>query len=191
MQNRVAGNPAFGSHRASVILTPCSSDDDPGNAAAEAPGSGDLAGYPELPFLPRAWKYVMGYKVFFLYMWPSGSRYLQVMAVVCLCLTGCQRAVNALLPYQIAVVTETLSPSSSELPCFHILKFVIYKWLQGGNGFLGSLRSTLWNEVKESSSMKLSIAAFKHVHSLDLDFHLDKRNGEILSVLRNDNPTYK
>jgi ATP-binding cassette subfamily B protein len=33
--------------------------------------------------------------------------------------------------------------------------------------------------------MKLSIAAFEHVHSLDLDFHLGKRNGEIISVLKN------
>lgn len=190
MRNRVGGNPALGFHWATVASTTFSSKVHLGNTAvegagrAEVPVSGYLKRHTGLPFLSRAWKYVMRYRVFFPYMWPSGSRYLQFMAVVCLCLTGCQRAVNALLPYQIAVVTETLS-TSSEPPWFHISKYFIYKWLQGGSGLLNSLQSTLWSEVSENSSMELSIAAFEHVHSLDLDFHLGKRNSDILSVLRN------
>jgi ABC-type bacteriocin/lantibiotic exporter with double-glycine peptidase domain len=191
MINRLSGNPAVGSHLETVASTSYISEEHPTNTAAKGLGRAGNSGWEYLkgytgipfPFLSRAWKYIKGYKIFFPYMWPSDSRYLQVMAMVCFCLTGCQRAINALLPYQIANVIETLSPSS-ELPRFHMLKYFIYTRLQA-EGLLGSLKSFCWSEVREYSSMKLSIAAFEHVHSLDLDFHLGKRNGEIISVLRN------
>jgi hypothetical protein len=138
MLNRLSGNPAVGPRWATVASTTCISEDHPVNTAAEGvgraevPGSRCLKGYTGIPFpfLSRAWKYVLDYKIFFPYMWPSDSRYLQVVAMVCFCLTGCQRAINALLPYQIANVIETLSPSS-ELPRFHMLKYFIYTRLQG------------------------------------------------------------
>jgi hypothetical protein len=190
MQNRLSDNPAVGSHCATVASTTCISEEHRANTAAEGvgranvPGSGYLKGYTGLPFFFSSWKFLLGYKIFFPYMWPSESRYLQVVAMVCFCLIGCQRAIKALLPYQTAIMIETLSPSS-ELPGFPILKLFIWKQVQGGGGLLGSLQSILWSEVSENSWMKLSIAAFEHVHSLGLDFHLGKRNGEILSVLRN------
>jgi hypothetical protein len=98
MLNRLSGNPAVGSHLETVASTSYISEEHPTNTAAkglgraENPGSGYLKGYIGIPFpfLSRAWKYVQGYKIFFPYMWPSDSRYLQVVAMVCFCLTGCQ-----------------------------------------------------------------------------------------------------
>ncbi|KAH5991118.1 hypothetical protein HBI60_257480 [Parastagonospora nodorum] len=45
------------------------------------------------------------------------------------------------------------------------------------------MRSALWIPVSQYSYRELSVAAFEHVHSLSLDFHLGKKTGEILSAL--------
>ncbi|CAK7237986.1 ATP-binding cassette-type vacuolar membrane transporter Hmt1 [Sporothrix bragantina] len=41
----------------------------------------------------------------------------------------------------------------------------------------------LWIPVSQYSYLALATTAFEHVHSLSLDFHLEKRTGEILSAL--------
>lgn len=133
------------------------------------------------------WGYLKGYRIFFPYMWPSKSRRLQVILLVCLCLTISQLVVNALVPFQTGVIAMKFS-TSSDITWFEISMYVGYMWLQGGDGLLCSLRSIIWDSVSQNSSMELSIAAFKHVHSLSLDFHLGKRNGEILSSLSNSKP---
>jgi ABC-type transport system involved in Fe-S cluster assembly fused permease/ATPase subunit len=61
--------------------------------------------------------------------------------------------------------------------------YVVYRWLQGGQGLLSSVRSSLWIPVGQYSYMELSTAAFEHVHGLSLDFHLGKKTGEVLSAL--------
>lgn len=58
--------------------------------------------------------------------------------------------------------------------------YVFYRWLQGN---LGSLRSGLWIPISQYSYLGLSTAGFEHVHSLSLDFHLEKQTGELLSAL--------
>jgi ABC-type transport system involved in Fe-S cluster assembly fused permease/ATPase subunit len=40
-----------------------------------------------------------------------------------------------------------------------------------------------WIPVSQYSYRELSVAAFEHVHSLSLDFHLGKKTGEVLSAL--------
>lgn len=69
------------------------------------------------------------------------------------------------------------------MPWLQICLYVIYRWLQGGQGLLSSLRSSLWIPVSQYSYMELSTAAFEHVHGLSLDFHLGKKTGEVLSAL--------
>jgi len=50
-------------------------------------------------------------------------------------------------------------------------------------GILGAIRSVLWIPIGQYSYRTLSTAAFEHVHSLSLDFHLGKKTGEVLSAL--------
>lgn len=132
------------------------------------------------------WEYLAGYSLFFPYLWPSKSRRLQLIAAVCFGLLICQRVVNILIPYQVDKITNSLTNNGEEgfqVPWLQICLFVIYRWLQGTQGFIGSLRSGLWIPVSQYSYMELSTAAFEHVHGLSLDFHLGKKTGEVLSAL--------
>ncbi|GMG47879.1 unnamed protein product [Aspergillus oryzae var. brunneus] len=135
------------------------------------------------------WEYVSSYSLFFPYLWPAKSRRLQIVVVICFLLLIVQRVVNVLVPYQVGVVTDTLSWDNGEIqiPWIQIAVYIFYRWLQGSTGILDSIRSNLWISVSQYSYMELSTAAFEHVHSLGLDFHMNKKMGEVLSALTKGN----
>jgi ABC-type transport system involved in Fe-S cluster assembly fused permease/ATPase subunit len=137
------------------------------------------------------WEYVRGYSLFFPYLWPKDSTKLQLQVMLCFILVIIQRLVNVYVPWQIGKVVNKLEavirsgdPLSGDT--FPLKDFLILGglWvLQGQSGLLGSLRSLLWIPVSQYSYRGLTAAAFNHVHSLSLDFHLSKRTGEVLSAL--------
>ncbi|CAI7591405.1 unnamed protein product [Penicillium viridicatum] len=130
-------------------------------------------------------EYLSGYSLFFPYLWPYKSLRLQVVVVICFAILIVQRAVNILVPYQVGVIADSLSTNDETLqvPWIPICFYIIYRWLQGSQGFLESVRSNLWISVSQYAYMELSTAAFEHVHNLGLDFHLGKKMGEVLSAL--------
>lgn len=112
---------------------------------------------------------------------PADSRRLQVQACFCFCLLMLERLVNILVPHQLGVLVESLAPG--RLPHKELLLYVLFRWLQGGQGLIGSMRSVLWIPISQSTYRRLSTATFEHVLHLSLDFHLSKRIGEVTSAL--------
>ena len=131
------------------------------------------------------WEYVSGYQLFFPYLWPSKSCRLQILFIFCIGLLILQRIINVLAPYQAGVIIDTLSWKEGQLqvPWGQICLYITYRWLQGSQGLIDSVRSNLWISITQYSYMELSTAAFEHVHNLSLDFHLGKKIGEVLSAL--------
>lgn len=140
------------------------------------------------------WEYSRGYTLFFPYLWPKDSTVLQFQVLICFILVVIQRFVNALVPLQLGQVVKGLvnakeavqhgTPLTTEVFPLKDLAILGVLWiLQGQSGLLGSLRSLLWIPVSQYSYRGLTTAAFNHVHSLSLDFHLSKRTGEVLSAL--------
>ena len=136
------------------------------------------------------WEYIRGYTLFFPYLWPAKSRRLQVTVVFCFVLVLIARVVNVLVPWQIGRVTNVLAGEYGEeprVPWGGICLYIFFRFLQGNNGIIGALRSTLWVPISQWSYQELSTASFEHVHGLSLDFHLGKRTGEVLSALSKGN----
>lgn len=134
----------------------------------------------------KTWfEYCRGYSIFFPYLWPSKSTKLQGVVLLCFIILVCQRWVNIMVPFQIGVVTDALEDDegNKHMPWTQLLLLILYKLLQGPSGLLGSMRSMLWIPVSQHTYRALTTAAFEHVHSLSLDFHLGKRTGEVLSAL--------
>ena len=136
------------------------------------------------------WEYIKGYHVFFPYLWPSKDRRLQIMVVFCFVLVILQRIVNVLAPHQFGKIVNELAGENGtdgdggiHTPWKGIVFYIALRFLQGNNGILGAIRSTLWIPVSQYSYRELSVAAFEHVHGLSLDFHLGKKTGEVLSAL--------
>lgn len=167
-----------GAHRNSIH-----GDKDAGNVQQE-----DDAAFYRSDKLPHKnwWEYCRGYSVFFPYLWPSKSLRLQGVVLICVILVGFQRAVNVLVPLQYGKVTNLLSEENQfghHMPWAQLCLLIFYKLLQGNSGLIGSIRAILWVPVSQHTYRALTTAAFEHVHSLSLDFHLGKRTGEVLSAL--------
>ena len=136
------------------------------------------------------WEYIRGYSLFFPYLWPAKSLRLQITVIVCIVVVVFQRIVNVLVPNQAGSITNILSGEDGDapgIPWGGICLYIFYRLLQGNNGLLGALRSTLWVPISQYSYQELSTAAFEHVHGLSLDFHLGKKTGEVLSALSKGN----
>ena len=136
------------------------------------------------------WEYVRGYSLFFPYLWPKKSLKLQITVVICFVLVLVARMVNVLVPPQVGIITNILSGDNgdnSRIPWGPICLFIFYKVLQGSSGLLEALRSTLWIPINQYSYQELTTASFEHVHGLSLDFHFNKKTGEVLSALSKGN----
>ncbi|KAJ5873636.1 Vacuolar ABC heavy metal transporter (H.t1.c1) [Penicillium subrubescens] len=131
------------------------------------------------------WEYISDYSIFLPFMWPSKSYRLKLVTVACFFLLVIQRINNVMAPNQVGVVITALANQQGHSPWPQIILFVVYRWLQTS---LSSLRSALWVPVSQYCRMELSMAAFEHVHSLDLDFHLNKKTGEVLSAFNKGKP---
>ncbi|KAL8700256.1 MAG: hypothetical protein Q9201_005553 [Fulgogasparrea decipioides] len=161
------------------------------NGAAHAPDYGSQeaeAGWVRPTKVPSKswWEYIRGYSLFFPYLWPAKSRRLQIVVIICFALVMMARVVNLLVPIQVGRITDILSGDEGQnlgVPWGQICLYILYRLLQGSNGALGALRSTLWVPVSQYSYQELSTASFEHVHGLSLDFHLGKKTGEVLSAL--------
>ncbi|XP_014557453.1 hypothetical protein COCVIDRAFT_97221 [Bipolaris victoriae FI3] len=129
------------------------------------------------------WEYIKGYHVFFPYLWPSKDGKLQLVVVACFMLVLAQRVVNVLVPDLTGEIVDRLKDPEKGNPWTAIMVYIAFRFLQGSNGLLGAARSALWIPVSQYSYRELSVAAFEHVHSLSLDFHLGKKTGEVLSAL--------
>ncbi|KAI4615786.1 hypothetical protein J4E90_010274 [Alternaria incomplexa] len=129
------------------------------------------------------WEYIKGYHVFFPYLWPSKDRKLQLVVIACFMLVLGQRVVNVLVPDLTGEIVKRLNDRERGNPWTAIMLYIGFRFLQGSNGLLGAARSALWIPVSQYSYRELSVAAFEHVHSLSLDFHLGKKTGEVLSAL--------
>ncbi|EMD64102.1 hypothetical protein GGP41_006560 [Bipolaris sorokiniana] len=129
------------------------------------------------------WEYIKGYHVFFPYLWPSKDSKLQLVVVACFVLVLAQRVVNVLVPDLTGEIVNRLKDPDKGNPWTAIMVYIAFRFLQGSNGLLGAARSALWIPVSQYSYRELSVAAFEHVHSLSLDFHLGKKTGEVLSAL--------
>ncbi|KAM5385723.1 hypothetical protein ACJZ2D_000922 [Fusarium nematophilum] len=125
--------------------------------------------------------YFAGFRILFPYLWPKDSPLYQFIVVICIVLLICQRTVNVLAPVQLGVLVDALG--EGRLPYRDIILYVVYRALQGNQGALGAARGVLWIPVSQSLFRRLSTAAFEHVLGLSLEFHLNKKIGEVTSAL--------
>lgn len=112
---------------------------------------------------------------------PKDSPLYQAVVVACMALLICQHIVYALAPLQLGTLVDALG--RGRMPYKDIALFIAYRYLQGNQGAVGALRSVLWIPVSQSLFRRLSTAAFEHVLGLSLEFHLNKKVGEVTSAL--------
>ncbi|KAK5633421.1 hypothetical protein RRF57_009135 [Xylaria bambusicola] len=128
--------------------------------------------------------YVKGFMVFFPYIWPVGSRRLQMHVVlVGLCLLA-GNGLNFLIPRQYGVVLDSLGGASEASPWIQVTIFAVLRVLSSEAG-LPLIRNLLWMPVEYYSQEALSVAAYSHVMNLSSDFHDSQSSSDIQVAISN------
>lgn len=108
------------------------------------------------------------------YLWEFKGRV--VLAILALLAA---KGATLVMPWALKHIVDGVDPSIAPqlaLPAFFIL---FYGALRFGSVFFGEVRDALFSRVTEHAMRKIGLRVFKHLHSLELAFHLDRATGGI------------
>ena len=97
------------------------------------------------------------------------------LAVVCLVLT---KLASVGAPFILKhIVDELDAKGANQLIVMPLMLLLAYGVVRFSNVLFGELRDTLFGRVTERAMRRVGLAVFRHLHALDLDFHLNRRTG--------------
>ncbi len=99
------------------------------------------------------------------------------IALAVLCLIGAKVA-SVGLPFILKQIVDQLNESSAVV-VVPVALLVAYGLVRFSNVLFGELRDTLFGRVTERAMRRIGHEVFKHLHSLDLAYHLNRRTGGV------------
>ncbi|CAI7579936.1 unnamed protein product [Penicillium glandicola] len=126
------------------------------------------------------WDYLRGFSIFLPYLVPRKNRRVQLcIATSIFCLT-CHRALNILIPQQLADVTDSIF--ANKAPYASLGKWALLQLIRGGAG-LGLIESLVKIPIRQFSYRQITNAAFSHVMNLSMDFHIENDSAEVMKSI--------
>ncbi|GJJ70283.1 ATP-binding cassette, subfamily B (MDR/TAP), member 6 [Entomortierella parvispora] len=112
---------------------------------------------------------------------PRNDRWLQFLIFLTFVFIAIGRAINVAVPLLTGLIVRELSVKQFNIGS--ILLFVFARYLQGSSGIVNSARQWSWIPIEQYSNSSLTVRFFEHVHNLSLQFHLNRKTGELLRIL--------
>ncbi|MBT6798383.1 MAG: ABC transporter ATP-binding protein/permease [Porticoccaceae bacterium] len=113
----------------------------------------------------------------FRFVWPYLIEYKSRIAFAFGCLM-LSKAASVSGPFLLKNIVDTLSEKGvNGLILVPVGLVLAYGFARFSMILLGEIRDTVFGRVTERAMSKIGLKIFKHVHSLDLDFHLNRRTG--------------
>ncbi|RLQ22401.1 ATP-binding cassette domain-containing protein [Seongchinamella sediminis] len=104
------------------------------------------------------------------------SRYRVLLALACLILA---KGAIILIPFLLKHLVDSLEGAEpgSLAPGLLLGMVLAYGGARFANVFFGELRDTIFGRVTERAMRRIGLQVFRHVHALDLEYHLGRRTG--------------
>ena len=104
------------------------------------------------------------------------SRGRVLLALFCMVLA---KGAVILIPFLLKFLVDSLTEGNIEQLTSMVLVGLVlaYGAARFSNVFFGELRDTIFGRVTERAMRRIGLQVFRHVHALDLDFHLNRRTG--------------
>ncbi|MEM0912156.1 MAG: ABC transporter ATP-binding protein/permease [Pseudomonadota bacterium] len=111
-------------------------------------------------------------------LWPYLLEFKARIWLAMFCLVGAKVA-SVTLPFVLKHVVDNLNLDTAlEQAMSVIIALVIaYGALRFANVLFGEIRDTLFGRVTERAMRRLGLSVFKHLHNLELNFHLSRQTG--------------
>ena len=109
-------------------------------------------------------------------IWPYLMEYRNrvLLALGCLILA---KLGNVIGPFILKYIVDALDSEKTQIIAVPVALVLAYGLARFANVLFGELRDTIFGRVTERAMRKIGIKVFRHLHHLDLDFHLNRRTG--------------
>ncbi len=81
------------------------------------------------------------------------------------------------IPFVMKHIVDALDSSQTQIIVVPMLFLALYGILRLGTILFGEIRDTIFGRVTERAMHSIGLKLFKHLHALDLSFHLSRRTG--------------
>jgi ATP-binding cassette subfamily B protein len=117
-------------------------------------------------------------------LWPKGQRELKarVIAAVILVLAG--KAAVLAMPFAYKAVIDRMSGAATAATFTLVASLVLaYAGARFAGVLSDNLRNAVFEKVGQDAARRLAGQVFRHIHSLSLRFHLERRTGSLTKVV--------
>jgi ATP-binding cassette subfamily B protein len=121
-------------------------------------------------------------QLLFPFLWPKNHNGLKiriVLAIVCLLLS---KITNLISPPILGSVVDSLTDLTEgvhELTIIPIALIIAYGLSRIATKLFGELRNAIFSKVSQNAIRQLTLNTFAHLHSLSLQFHLNRKTGAL------------
>ena len=109
-------------------------------------------------------------------IWPYLMEHRNRVLLALGCLIVAKLA-NVIGPFLLKHIVDALQSDTSKLMAVPVALVFAYGLARFANVLLGEIRDTVFGRVTERAMRKIGLEVFRHLHSLDLEFHLNRRTG--------------
>lgn len=111
-------------------------------------------------------------------LWPYIAKFKGRVFIALLALIGAKGA-TLLMPWALKEIIDSVDKSINPVLVIPALLLIMYGGLRFASVFLGEVRNAVFSRVTEHAMRNIGLKVFKHLHSLELAFHLDRQTGGI------------
>ncbi len=117
-------------------------------------------------------------------LWPNGQTELKARVVAAVVLVLAGKAAVLIMPFAYKAVIDRMSAAGTAA-AFAIVSALVLAY--AGARFAGvlsdNLRNAVFEKVGQDAARRLAGQVFRHIHSLSLRFHLERRTGSLTKVV--------
>ncbi|WP_309602285.1 ABC transporter ATP-binding protein/permease [Sphingomonas sp.] len=115
-------------------------------------------------------------------LWPNGEPELKLRVVVAVVLVLAGKAISLIMPFAYKAVVDAMSGDTAVFAAVAML-VVAYASARFGAVLADNLRNAIFEKVGQDAARRLAARVFRHIHSLSLRFHLERRTGSLSKIV--------
>jgi len=115
-------------------------------------------------------------------LWPKDDHELRARVVIAVLLVLAGKAITLAMPFAYKAVVDAMSGEKAAWTAALMLVFA-YAGARFGGVLADNLRNALFEKVGQNAARRLAARVFRHVHSLSLRFHLERRTGSLTKIV--------
>ena len=115
-------------------------------------------------------------------LWPKGEPELRLRVVVAVVLVLAGKAISLIMPFAYKAVVDAMSGKSAVFGAVAML-VLAYAAARFGAVLADNLRNAVFEKVGQAAARRLAARVFRHIHSLSLRFHLERRTGSLSKIV--------